>query len=179
MSILEPQPWSTARLTLRPVRLEDVAAVHSYASNPEVTKYLVFPTHRSASDAEEFLLRAIERNSVPGASRTFLIERSADGIGMGVFDLRPMGARVEIGYVLDQRFWGQGYMTEALHEAITLLLAHPQIYRVESNHDVENPASGRVMQKAGMTREGVMRRHTVLVNLSAEPRDMILYAVVR
>jgi [ribosomal protein S5]-alanine N-acetyltransferase len=179
MSILDPEPWSTDRLTLRPVRLGDAEAISAYASDPEVTKYLVFAPHRSLADADEFLRMAVERNSTMGASRTFLIERKADGIAIGSFDVRPEDGRVEIGYAIARRFWNQGYATEALREALALLLAEPRIYRVEAYHDMDNPASGRVMEKAGMSREGVLRNHSVHPNVSTEPRDMILYAAVK
>lgn len=179
MSILDPRPWSTERLTVRPVRLTDAVAIDAYASDPEATRYLAFAPHTSIADSVAFLDMAVARNAVPGASRTFLLQRKADGRGIGAFDLRPNGQRVEVGYVIAREFWDQGYATEALRVAITLLLEEPGIHRVESYHDVDNPASGRVMQKAGMTLEAVLRKHTVHPNVSSEPRDAVLYAIVK
>ncbi len=163
---------------MRPLAVTDAPTIHAYASDPEVTKYLVFPTHTAFDEAEEYLRMAMDRNERPGQTRIFAIERAADGRMLGVFDLRPTGGRVEIGYALERQFWGHGYMTEVLRGAIALLLTGPEVFRVESSHDPDNPASGRVMEKAGMVREGIMRRHSMLPNLSTEPRDMVLYAAV-
>ncbi|CAN5267667.1 GNAT family protein [soil metagenome] len=179
MSILDPAPWRTDRLAIRPVELGDSAAITAYASDPEVVRYLVFPIHTSPVEADEFLLAAVERNARPGADRTLLLVRAADGMAVGTFSIRPGGGRVEIGYVIARPFWNHGYATEALRESIRLLLAEPGIHRVEALHDIDNTASGRVMAKAGMSREGVLRRYAIHPNVSTEPRDVVLYAAVR
>ena len=55
----------------------------------------------------------------------------------------------------------------------------PGVFRFSAVHDVDNPASGRVMEKAGMAFEGIMRRAAIHPNISDEPRDVALYAWVR
>ena len=86
---------------------------------------------------------------------------------------------VEVGYVLARPYWGKGYMTEVLCAIIEWALAQPDIFRVQAVCDVENIASARVMEKAGMTREGTLRRYVSHPNLSNEPRDAYIYAAVK
>ena len=70
-------------------------------------------------------------------------------------------------------------MAEALKFAVDWALARPEVFRAYAFCDAENPASVRVMEKAGMTREGVLRRWHVCPNIGPEPRDCIICAKVR
>jgi len=70
-------------------------------------------------------------------------------------------------------------MTEALTAVVTWALAQPDIWRIWAVTDVDNTASTRVMEKAGLTREGVLRRWIVHPNLSTDPRDCFCYARIR
>ncbi|MEG2709235.1 MAG: GNAT family protein [Vagococcus sp.] len=63
-----------------------------------------------------------------------------------------------IGYVLGEEFWNQGYMSEALSKVIEYLFEITDVNRIEAEYDVNNPGSGRVMTKAGMTFEGILRQ---------------------
>ena len=90
-----------------------------------------------------------------------------------------MNRKIEVGYALARPYWGKGYMTEIMRTVIDWALTQPDIFRVQAFCDVENIASARVMEKAGMAREGLLRRYVVHPNISAEPRDAYLYAVVR
>jgi RimJ/RimL family protein N-acetyltransferase len=87
--------------------------------------------------------------------------------------------RVAFGYVLAREFWGRGLMAEALTFGVDWALAQPEVFRAFAFCDVQNPGSARVMAKAGMTREGLLRRWHVCPNLGPEPRDCWLYAKVR
>lgn len=62
-----------------------------------------------------------------------------------------------LGYVLGEKFWNHGYMSEALIKVIDFLFETTDVNRIEAEHDTKNPNSGKVMAKAGMTFEGVLR----------------------
>lgn len=81
--------------------------------------------------------------------------------------------------MLARRSWGQGCASEVLAELVVHALAHPAIFRAEAFCDMRNVASARVMEKAGMAREAVLRRYFVHPNISPEPSDCFLYAHVR
>jgi RimJ/RimL family protein N-acetyltransferase len=82
-------------------------------------------------------------------------------------------------FVLAKQYWGKGYMTEAAHLIVDWALNQDDVFRVSAFCDLENRASARVLEKIGMQKEGVLRRHTLHPNLSAEPRDVCVYAKIR
>lgn len=170
----------TERLTLRPPRMEDAAAIYgSYARDPEVTRYLVWTPHRSLAETEEFL-RGV--TTVSGGDPNYhwaVTERGGGDTARGMIALRRDGHRADFGYVLARECWGRGYMTEALRAVLGFAFTLPGLYRVWAVCDVENVASARVMEKAGLRFEGVLRRHTVHPNLGPEPRDARCYAMTR
>ena len=87
-------------------------------------------------------------------------------------------ATCEIGYCYGSRFWGQGYATEALRRVLAFLLDECRFHVVEARHVASNPASGRVMQKAGMNLDAVLpeRRY----NAEREVfEDMLVYSIKR
>lgn len=87
--------------------------------------------------------------------------------------------KLEIGYGMARTHWDKGYMTEALRAVINWAFTQPDVYRVQALCDVDNIGSARVMEKAGMTREGLLRRYVLHPNISDEPRDAYLYAIVK
>jgi RimJ/RimL family protein N-acetyltransferase len=96
-----------------------------------------------------------------------------------VVEAKLSGHSVSLGYVLRRSEWGQGYVSEAVRAVIDHALALPHIFRVWAVCDVDNHASARVMEKAGMVREGRLARYIMHPNISDEPRDVFLYAKVR
>ena len=174
-----PERIPTERLVLRKPRMEDASVLFErYACDPEVTRYLVWKPHKSLQETEQFL-RTCEQLWRAGRDYTYAITLREDDNLIGMFSLHPMTVKLEVGYALAHPYWGKGYMTEALRTVIAWALKQPDIYRVQAFCDVENMASARVMEKAGMTREGRLRRFVLHKNISDEPRDAYLYAVVR
>jgi RimJ/RimL family protein N-acetyltransferase len=177
-----PQPIiDTSRLRLRPPTLADAEAIfHGYGQDPEVTRYLIWRPHRAIDDIEAFLQDCVE--AWTGGSRfPWVITRHGDNTALGMIDARlDAPHRVSVGYVLARAEWGKGYVTEALAAVIEAIWAsHPEVYRIWAVCDVDNPASARVMEKAGMRYEGRLARYLVHPNVSDEPRDAFVYAVTR
>jgi RimJ/RimL family protein N-acetyltransferase len=85
----------------------------------------------------------------------------------------------ELGYVLARSYWGKGYMTEVLKRLVDWAIKQKEIYRVWSVCDVDNLASARVMEKAGMKKEGILRRWSMHPTISDEPRDSYCYAFTK
>ena len=149
----------TERLILRPITVADAEDVFAYGSDPEVTKYMIFPTHTSLADSIKWL------ESVPWEfshrwRMTFAITRKDDGkfIGSsGFHDISPKHHRLMMGYVLNRNYWGNGYMTEAVSEMIRFAFEEMGMHRVAATCDFENVRSARVMERCGMALEGVLR----------------------
>jgi RimJ/RimL family protein N-acetyltransferase len=175
-----PEQIRTDRLLLRVPRLDDAQAIfEEYASDPEVTRYLLWPPYQAVEDLEAFLKSCLDRGPQTKSLPWAITLPPSDRV-VGMIAVHPQTTfKVDVGYVLARRLWGQGIMTEALRAVIGVALARPEIYRVAAACDLDNPASARVMEKAGMSREGILRRYGVHPNVSNEPRDVVFYSVVR
>ncbi len=180
MSSPPPAEIETERLLLRRPLLDDAETIFAtYASDPEVAKYLTWRAHTSVEDSRAFLTHCQEIWG-GGDSRPYVIAaRTEPDRALGMIEWRRRGHAVSFGYVLAPAFWGRGYTSEALATLVDWSLARPTIWRCWAFCDVDNVASARVMEKAGMAFEGVLRRLSVHPNLSAEPRDCRVYARVR
>lgn len=174
-----PVTFTTDRLVLSvPVPGDALEIYETYASDPEVTRYLSWLPHRSLQDTAEFL--AIATFSWDqGDAFAWTIRGKESRSLLGMIEARVTGTRIEIGYVLAKRYWGQGYMTEAVSAITRWALRQSTIFRVWAVCDLENTGSARVLEKAGMIREGILRRWLLLPNRSSVPRDCYCYAKVR
>jgi len=173
-----PDGFRTPRLTLRPIVPEDAKPIfEAYARDAAVSRYLVWQPHRSLKDTSAYIAHCVA--TPPDVDRTYVVAGS-DGQVLGAFELRqPATHRLEFGYVLARPWWGRGLMTEALTEVVQWALRQDDVFRIGAVCDVENVASARVMEKAGMIREGLLRRWMIHPNISDEPRDCFSYARVR
>ena len=173
-----PETFRTSRLILRRITLADAEAIFgAYAQDPDVTRYVIWQPHRHLGDTREFLQRCVDRWEA-GSEFTWAI-CLPDGTLIGSFALRVDGHKANTGYAVARRQWGKGYATEALQAVVDRALQQPQIYRVWATCDCENPASARVMEKVGMTREGILRRWLIHPQAGSTPRDCLCYSIVK
>lgn len=149
-----------------------------YAQDPEVTKYVSWRAHRNQDETREFLQSCLE---AAAARKSFhwIIERKDEDELLGMIAARVDGHKWELGYVLGRAYWGQGFMTEAVKALVQWATEQPEIYRLWAVCDIDNGASARVMEKAGMKREGVLRRWSIHPNVSDEPRDSYCYSFIK
>jgi RimJ/RimL family protein N-acetyltransferase len=173
-----PDRLFTSRLVLRRPVADDVAQIFSrYASLPDVTRYLSWPTHRSVADTERFLEFSLaEWERWPAGP--YLVESRATGevLGSTGFGFETPH-RAATGYVLAPDAWGHGVATEALG-AMVELAPRLGLRRLYALCHVDHGASARVLDKCGFTREGILRRHAPFPNLGLdEPCDVYCYAV--
>ena len=174
-----PERLTTRRLILRrPVSADAPAIYEEYASDPEVTRYMIWRPHRSLADTVAFRALA-EEGWASGTDLSWAITLRGRDRVIGMVGARPGLHKTDIGYVLGRAHWGKGIMTEAAGAIVEMLFSYPSMFRVFATCDVENLASARVLEKIGMTREGILRRNIVHPNISDEPRDSLLYAKVR
>jgi len=114
-----------------------------------------------------------------GSAFNWLITLPPDDVVIGSVSCAFKGHSVEYGYLLNRNFWGRGFATEISKAIVGWALSEPFIWRVWATCDVDNFASARVLEKSGMSREGILRRSIVRPNISGEPRDAYLYSKVR
>jgi ribosomal-protein-alanine N-acetyltransferase len=151
------------RLALRRLELTDAPMIYAYMREREIaynTLYIPYPYPPGA--AEEWINR---RQETWGTDEgfTFALARKPDDLFMGSIAIRPelTHQRAEIGYWLGKPHWGQGYMSEAARRVIQYGFEEHNLNRVHATYFSRNPASRRVMEKAGMTYEGMLRQHVV------------------
>jgi RimJ/RimL family protein N-acetyltransferase len=149
-----------------------------YSRDTEVVRYLSWKAHRSIDDTLEYLRQRLSDNS-QGLSTSYLIFARRSGELLGSIGGRIKGLVVEFGYCLAHDSWGRGYATEAARAFVAEALNQSEVWRVQAFCDVENRASARVLEKAGLTFEGTLRRYMLMPNLGEEPRDVKCYAKVR
>ncbi len=179
-ALMPPRCFTTARLVARPPRAGDAPAVlEAYAGDPVATRYLAWKPYAAVEPLAEFLRgRAEAWDKGDGHYAYLLCRRGKDEpIGsIGVFVEEP---KVMFGYVLGQTSWGYGYAAEALRWLVDWATAEPRIRRAWAYCAAENIRSARVMEKAGLLREGTLGKWQVFPNLGAEPRDCLFYAKVK
>ncbi len=173
-----PESIHTARLTLRRLAREDAEAIFaSYAQDAEVTRFLTWLPHQRLHDTQAFI--ETQRAAWDAGMQFVWTIRQRSGEVIGGVALRPVGFKVNVGYVLARAYWGHGFMAEALQPLVEWALAQPDVYRVWAVCDTENLASARVMEKVGMTREGILRRWIMHPGTGDIPRDCLCYSIVK
>ena len=178
--IRPPESFETSRLRARLPRVGDAPAVFAaYAADPEVTRYLSWRPYEKVEAVAEFILGSLKTWETGEGHFAWALCAGAEDAPIGSIGCSFDGGKAMFGYVLAKPFWGRGLMPEALRFLVDWSLARPDIYRAWAFCDVENTASVRVMEKAGMTREGVLRRWHVCPTIGPELRDCVVCAKVR
>ncbi|HEL2254152.1 TPA: GNAT family N-acetyltransferase [Streptococcus suis] len=161
MQHIGTQILETERLILRPFQASDVEPVfQNWTSDEKVTTYLTWPTHQTLQDTEDYVQFCLQSYSQEKTYR-WVIELKENQQPIGDISVVSLDERVqaaELGWVLGSKWWGQGYMPEALEAVTHFLLEEVGCLRITAVHDSENRPSGRVMEKVGMTYEGTLRQ---------------------
>ena len=177
MRILEE--IESPRLLMRKSSIVDAHDIYrNYATDEAVTRYLPWNPHADIHVTRRFLQECNEQWR-DGADYAYSIVHRQEQQVIGMISLRPADHSVETGYVLARAYWRQGLMTEALVTLSDWCLSQPEIWRVEAYCDVHNQASARVMAKAGMQREGILRKYLSRPGPGQIPQDAYLYARVK
>ena len=150
----------TDRLILRRYAENDAEPMYrNWASDPEVSRFLTWPTHASVEVTKSLVTDWIARYENPDYYNWVIeLKESGEVVGnISVVQIKERAEAAEIGYCMGQAWWGRQIMPEALTEVMRYLFDEVGMNRVAACHDVNNPKSGRVMQKAGMKYEGTLR----------------------
>ena len=145
---------STENLLLRKVRREDAADYYRHLGSSEaVTRYMLFNPHRDISESVASVEKALQRYETGRYYRWAITEKGEDRL-IGVIELLRFDEEentCSFAYMIGEAYWGRGYGTEVLRAVFTFAFEEMKLGAIEADHMVENIASGRVMQKAGMT----------------------------
>lgn len=145
----------TARLTLRPARTDDLAALHAILSDPVATAYWSHPPHSGIGESEEWLAAMLAIQA--GEGEDFIVEHEGAVIGKAGFYCFP-----EIGLILHPRSWGRGFATEALGAVLAHGFEVHGLPAVTADVDPRNVACLRLLDRLGF-RETGRRERSLLV----------------
>ena len=170
---------TTGRLLLRRFTAADAEDMYrNLNSDSRVNHFLTWELHTSIDDTVELLKTFEERYESPSRYCWAIVERTSDEV-IGTIAAPVVKERtetVEVTYALGYAWWGKGIMVEALKAVIEFLFTEVGVNRIEAAHDINNPNSGKVMEKAGMRKEGVMRKAS---RNNQGLIDIAVYAILR
>lgn len=164
MKHLGTKRMETERLLLRPFTLDDAEVMfYSWASDPEVTKYLTWPAHESVEVSRWVLSDWCSHYGEPDYYQWAIVPKElGEPIGsIAVVRADNQAQWVEIGYCIGKQWWHRGYVSEALKALIAFFFEEVGVGRIQARHDPRNPNSGAVMRKCGLVCEGTLRRADV------------------
>jgi ribosomal-protein-alanine N-acetyltransferase len=170
-----PAELRTERLLLRPFRFEDLEDVLGYAADEEWSRYLfAIPQPYTRRNGREFVARAV----LTDWEREPMFAIVLDGKVIGGVNLRVDKAHelAELGYSIAREHWGKGLVAEAGRALIGWAFPAYDLRKIFARADANNRGSWRVMEKLGMTREGLLREHRLV---RGERGDEVIYGLLR
>jgi [ribosomal protein S5]-alanine N-acetyltransferase len=178
-------PLKTHRLLLREFAEADWLPVHSYTSDPEVFRYVEGGPLNDQQTRASIQKAIAGQREDPRLDFRLAVTLNEEGRLIGDARLRVLDPNLHpayrllgqayIGFYINRHYWRQGYASEVAQALLTLGFDQLRLHRIFAWCDTENPASTRVLEKAGMRREGVLRRNWTI---RGEWRDAFLYAMV-
>ena len=179
MRHLGTQTLETERLVLRAFRLCDAKAMYeNWTSREAVTRTTQWARHESVFETEGILTAWC---ALYADARVYnwaiVLKQTGEPIGnIACMDFSERDSRCTVGYCLSDDYWNRGLTTEALGVVLRFLFDEVKVHKVESYHAADNPASGRVMEKNGMLREGLLRAH--LLGKDGLYHDTVVYGLI-
>jgi len=160
-------------IILRRFRGGDAEDILEYASDEKTVKHLMWAGVKTIQEARASIYDYYL--SRPGI---YAIELKENAKCIGCIDIRlnTSHERAEFGYVLNRNYWGLGIMSAALEGVLALCFDKLGLNRVEAGYFTGNEASGRVMEKCGMVKEGVARK---VLKVKGSFRDEVRYGITR
>ena len=154
--------YETERLIVRHWEEKDYLDLYDYAKDEEITKFLTWQPYKSEEEAKERIAILLEKYKNNEIKTDYAIELKSENKVIGSIAIVRYSEKneglAEIGYVLGLKYQGFGYMTEALKGMFKYIFENSIAARIQLQHDIDNPKSGNVMKRAGMTFEGVLRK---------------------
>lgn len=177
MPLFKPVTLSTPRLNLRPLREDDAQALFAIWSDAQAMRYFSFPPMSQLDEATDRIARKL-RTAADGEALICVAELQSTGEVVGdcaLFHADEPCRRAEIGFSLQRRNWGSGYMSEAASALIEHAFGVVRLRRIEADIDPRNTASARLLERLGFVREGLLRERWVV---DGEVSDSALYGLL-
>ncbi len=170
-------PMASDRLILRRMKETDADDMFEYASAEETTRFLLWQPHKTKRFTKNYL-KFIQKQYKSGEFYDWAVTLKDSGkmIGTcGFTNINSENMRAEIGYVINPKYHGFGYATEAAMLVVRFAFEQLDIHRLEAKFIVGNDASENVMRKLGMKKEGIMREYMFI---KGDFRDICMYSML-
>lgn len=167
------------RILLRKFKAGDeVDMFKNYCNDSEVTKYVSWRPHGTIENTKMFLQNTIDAYEFGLAYRWAIVLKETNEVigSIDAAELKVDKLRASLGYVLGKEYWGKGIMTEA-GKAVVNHLFNEGFVRIEAYYLPENVASGKVMEKIGMTKEGILKSYAR--DNVGHFLDVVMYSIVK
>ncbi|MCA0149850.1 GNAT family N-acetyltransferase [Rossellomorea vietnamensis] len=169
----------TDRLNLRKLCMYDTQrAFDHWLSDERISDHRVSPAHKTIAETHKRMKKTVDGY----VSKEFChwgIELKDGGGLIGEIDLYDFDSSTgncEVSYSIGYDWWNKGYGTEALKAVVEFAFIHMNVHKLSAAHNTDNPASGRIMEKAGMKREGVLRH--MIRNAKDQYKDCAVYGLL-
>ena len=170
---------TTERLHIRELSIYDLEHVHNLHSLPETDRFNTLGIPETIQTTKKLLAAWLAmKQQAPRTSYVLSITSKEGNHFIGLIALNFGKAHyrsAEVWFKIHPNFWGKGYSTEALKKLLEFGFKDLQLHRIEAGCAVENVASARVLEKAGMTREGMKRK---ILPIRGEWKDNYFYAIL-
>ena len=177
MALSLPEQITTDRIYLERQRREFAEEIfYAYASKPEATKFVSWPTHKSIAETRAYLHFAVMEWEM-GRDFSYAVRLKDSNRLIGSIGGTNEEGKVQIGYIFSPVFWGQGFATEVCAAFVSRLKVLTDVYRIWTFTDCENVASQKVLLKCGFVEEARLARRFRFVNQGNESRDCVLYSL--
>ncbi len=170
----------TERLLLQKFTLTDtLAAFDNWLSDERVSDNRVSAAHQSVSETKERVNRILsDYESKEFCYWAIKLKESGELIGeIDLYDMEEATGNCEVSYSLGYRWWNKGYGTEALRAVVEFGFTKMKLHKISAAHNTDNPASGRIMNKAGMMQEGTIR--DMIRNSKNQYKDCAVYGILQ
>lgn len=180
-SEIAPLTFETERLRLRAVTPSDFTLIFNlYTGDPVATKYMAWPRISTPQEGLPFLEMvdsSFRGSPVSQAYFSWLIQLKSTGEFIGGCGIdASTETTADGGYILNPKFWGHGYATEAFKALVDWARSQPNVQCIEATHHPDNPASGAVLRKSGLAFDRVNRTENSYPNIGERVVDELVYA---
>jgi [ribosomal protein S5]-alanine N-acetyltransferase len=170
----------TNRLILEKFTISDAQKVFDHwLSDERVADNRVNAAHQDVSETIERVRKIVTGyESIEFCYWSIKLKDNSELIGeIDLYDFDKLTGNCEVSYSFGYNWWNQGYGTEALRAVVEFGFRHMNLHKISAAHNTDNPASGRIMSKAGMVQEGIIR--DMIRNSKNQYKDCAVYGILQ
>ena len=169
----------TERLILRKFTMDDAeGAYNNWCTDLKANNNILERLHKSVDETKELISKYLDKYKEGSYIWIVELKDTHEVIGSILEESKSIKNRtISFAYGYGSKYWNKNYATEALRRVIEYILSEQDFYLVEASHRLSNPASGRVMQKAGMKYDGTLRERRI--NSDGSRDDIIYYSITK